>query len=63
MVFFVKKKSGRNDKVTVLPRWLLGGVPLYSKLLAGYEELAMGFEPIKSGEIFVTVKGKTNTTV
>ena len=31
--------------------------------LAGCEELAMGFEPIKSGEIFVTVKGKTNSTV
>ena len=31
--------------------------------LAGCEELAMGFEPIKSGEIFVTVKGKTNTTL
>ena len=23
------KKSGRNSKVTVLPRWLLGGVSLY----------------------------------
>ena len=30
-------------------------------MLAGYEELAVKFEPIKSREIFVTVKDKTNT--
>ena len=30
-------------------------------MLADYEELAVRFEPIKSGEIFVTGKDKTNT--
>ena len=65
--FAAPKKSGRNNEVTV-NYW--GGrkagfhciVNFFQiqSTLAGYEELAVGFEPNKNGEIFVTMKGKTN---
>ena len=76
MRFFYKEMYGRfagPKKVAVITRWLYhwGGrkagfhsiVNLFQiwLTLAGYEELALGFEPIKSREIFVTVKDKTNT--
>ena len=40
------KKSGCNNKVTVLPRWLLGEVPLYpskgiTELLNNYDILSV----------------------
>ena len=40
------KKSGCNNKVTVLPRWLLGEVPLYpskgiTELLKNYDILSV----------------------
>ena len=74
--FFYKEMYGRfagPKKGAVITRWLYhwGGrkagfhsiVNLFQiwSTPAGYEELAVGFEPIKSREIFVTVKDKTNT--
>ena len=44
------------------PKYSTVSQVLLQLVVAGYEELAVGFEPIKSREIFVTVKYKTNTS-